>query len=148
MCIVLDKHQVTGLSGWEYFIPGFEDHSGPQPSTSMEIRMKKTVLILGAAITSLLTATAFAQSKGEADPAGAKALPAKAATAEEKAAAKAARRAEGTEAAKKAMPGDDRPASAGTAKVASKEERKAARAKRKAATAAAVKKGETSSGEK
>ena len=109
--------------------------------------MKKIALTLSVALASLLATTAFAQSKGEADPAQSKAIPAKAATADEKAEAKIKRKAEGSAAAKSGAE-SEKPASAGTAKVASKEEKKQAAIKRKAAAKDAVKKGETTSGEK
>lgn len=109
--------------------------------------MKKIALSLSIVLASLLASSAFAQSKGEADPAQSKAMPTKPATAEEKAAAKKARKAEGTAVAKSAKAGDDKPETTATAKV-SKEEKAAAKAKRKAAAKEAVKKGETTSGEK
>jgi hypothetical protein len=110
--------------------------------------MNKTLLAVGLVLAQMLTVNAFAQSKGEADPAGAKAIPSAKATPEEKAAAKATRKAEGAKVSKANVPGDATPASDGVAKKTTKAERKAAAAKRKAATAAAVKKGEIPSGEK
>jgi NADH-quinone oxidoreductase subunit C/WASH complex subunit FAM21 len=104
--------------------------------------MNKTLLTLALAAAQMLAVNAFAQVKGEVDPAQSKAIPAAKATPTEKAAAKAARKAEGAKAAKTAMPGDAKPESVGVAKAATKEERKAAAAKRKTETAAAVKKGE------
>jgi hypothetical protein len=109
--------------------------------------MNKTLLAVGLVLAQMLTVNAFAQSKGEADPAGAKAIPSAKATAQEKAAAKATRKAEGTEAAKKFTPGGYTGTTA-VANKATKAERKAAAAKRKAEAAAAVKKGEIKSGEK
>jgi hypothetical protein len=110
--------------------------------------MKKTMLILGAALASLLATGAFAQGKGEADEAQSKAAPAKAATKAEKAQAKATRKAEGARQAKVDVPGGTGPESAGVAKIATKAEKKEASAKRKAAATDAVKKGQTTSGEK
>jgi len=94
--------------------------------------MKRLLLTLAA--TTLLAGSAFAQAPG---PGGDKAVPSAAATATEKASAKAARKAEGSAIAKTAQPGDDRPANA--AKVASKPERKLAAAKRKVEGARAAK---------
>lgn len=88
--------------------------------------MKQLLLTLAASI--LLAGTALAQGPGED-----KAMPSAKATATEKAAAKADRKAEGKMVAKATQPGDDRP---GThAKKASKSDRKVAAAKRKAAGA-------------
>jgi hypothetical protein len=83
----------------------------------------KILLALGLAAAQMLAVNAFAQSKGEADPAGAKAMPAAKATAPEKAAAKATRKAEGTAAAKADTPGEAKPESMGTAKKTTKAER-------------------------
>ena len=109
--------------------------------------MKKLAITLGVALATMLAANGFAQTtRGEADPAGAKAMPAKAATAEEKADAKKARKAEGASAMKAAQVGntEDRPA----AKVkVSASEKKAAAIKRKAAAADARKAGEPQKGE-
>jgi hypothetical protein len=110
--------------------------------------MNKIVLSVSLALAQLLAVNAFAQSKGEADPAGAKAMPSAKATPQEKAAAKATRKEEGAKVSKAASPADAMPSSMGEAKKTTKAERKAAAAKRKAAAAAAVKKGETTSGEK
>jgi len=110
-------------------------------------RMNKLVLSLSLVLAQMLAVSAFAQSKGEADPAQSKAAPAAPATPAEKAAAKSARKAEGAAAAKTETAGDT-PSSMGTAKSATKAERKAAAKKRKAAVAASVKKGEIPSGEK
>jgi hypothetical protein len=86
--------------------------------------MKRLLLTLAATI--LLAGSAFAQTPG---PGGDKAMTSAPATATEKAAAQATRKAEGAAIAKAAQPGDDRPATA--AKVATKSERKLAAAKRK-----------------
>lgn len=110
--------------------------------------MKKIVLTLGIALAQMLAVSAFAQSKGEADPAQSKAAPSAPATPAEKAQAKQLRKAEGAKAAKADAPGGVGPESTGVAKVTTKADKKAAKAKRKAAAAAAVKKGEISSGEK
>ncbi len=110
--------------------------------------MNKTLLTLALAAAQMLAVNAFAQVKGEVDPAQSKAIPAAKATPQEKAAAKAARKTEGAKAAKADMPGDAKPESVGVAKTTTKEERKVAAAKRKTETAAALKKGEIKSGEK
>lgn len=110
--------------------------------------MNKTLLAVSLVLAQMLAVNAFAQSKGEADPSGARAIPSAKATAEEKAAAKATRKADGTAAAKAATAGDATPSSVGVAKKVSRAERKAAAAKRKAAAAEAVRKGEIKSGEK
>lgn len=109
--------------------------------------MKKIVLSVSLVLAQMLAVSAIAQSKGEADPAQSKAIPSKPATAEEKAAAKSTRKAEGAAQAKTGVKGD-RPSTTAKAKAATKEERAAARAKRKAEAAAALKKGEIPSGEK
>jgi hypothetical protein len=114
----------------------------------MEFRMKTLVLSLSLALAQMLAVSAFAQTKGEADPAQSKAIPSAPATAAEKAAAKAARKAEGTKAVKEEEPADATNKSMGVAKVATKAERKAAAQKRKAEVAPAVKKGQIPSGEK
>ena len=112
--------------------------------------MNKLVLSLSLVVAQMLAVSAFAQSKGEADPEQAKAIPSAPATKAEKAAAKSTRKAEGSKVAKAALKvGEDEDnKSKGTAKVATKAERKAAAIKRKADVAPAVKKGEISSGEK
>ncbi len=111
--------------------------------------MNKLVLSLSLAVAQMLAVSAFAQSKGEADPAQSKAVPSAPATAAEKAEAKKARKAEGAAVAKsKRTTADADPSSLGKAKATTKAERKAAAAKRKAEMAPAVKKGEISSGEK
>ncbi len=110
--------------------------------------MNKLVLSLSLVVAQMLAVSAFAQTKGEADPAQSKAIPSAPATASEKADAKKTRKAEGAAAAKAKKTGDADPSSLGKAKAATKAERKAAAAKRKAELAPAVKKGEISSGEK
>ena len=110
--------------------------------------MNKIVLSVSLALAQLLAVNAFAQSKGEADPAQSKAAPSAPATAGEKAAAKEIRKAEGKSAVKSATAVDASNKSMGQAKVASKEERAAAAKKRKVAAASSLKKGEISSGEK
>ncbi|HEY8050481.1 MAG TPA: hypothetical protein VIE63_15010 [Ramlibacter sp.] len=104
--------------------------------------MKKLALTLSVALASLLAANGYAQTKGEADADQSKAMPAKAATKEEKAAAKSARKAEGKAAVKENMKTTGADTPAGTTKV-SKEERKAAAAQRKASATQARKAGET-----
>ena len=71
--------------------------------------MKKTLLTLSVVLAQMLAVSAFAQSKGEADPAQSKAAPSAPATAAEKAQAKATRRAEGAKAAKADMPAGPAP---------------------------------------
>lgn len=93
-----------------------------------------------------LSFSAFAQVRGEVDPAQSKAVPSERATPAEKAAAKQARKTEGAAAAK-AYTGGETPSTTAKAKAATKEERQAARQQRKAAIAPAVKKGEIPSGE-
>jgi hypothetical protein len=112
--------------------------------------MNKLVLTLSLALAQMLAVSAFAQTKGEADPAQSKAIPSAPATAAEKAAAKKARKAEGATAAKeeKKAGEDVDNKSKGVAKVATKAERKAAAKKRKGEVAPLVKKGEIPSGEK
>jgi hypothetical protein len=113
------------------------------------VHMNKLVLSLSLAVAQMLAVSAFAQTKGEADPAQSKAIPSAPATAAEKAEAKKARKAEGAAVAKsKKTTADADPSSLGKAKATTKAERKAAAAKRKAELAPAVKKGEISSGEK
>jgi hypothetical protein len=108
--------------------------------------MNKTLLSLSLVLAQALAVSAFAQSKGEVDPANAKATPSAKVTPAERAEAKKARKAEGTAAAKSDTP-DVTPEAKGVRKSATKEERAEARKKRRAATAAAVKKGEIKSGE-
>jgi hypothetical protein len=110
--------------------------------------MKKTLLTLSIVLAQMLAVSAFAQTKGEADPAQSKAAPSAPATATEKAQAKVTRKAEGAKAAKADQPGGVGPESTGVAKVATKDEKAAAKVKRKAAAKEAVKKGQTTSGEK
>lgn len=103
--------------------------------------MKKIALTLSVALASLLATASFAQPKGEADAEGAKALPAKAATKEEKATAKQARKTEGAKVAKShATSGDQGPNALQTQKI-SKTDKKSAAIKRKAAGTEARKAG-------
>ncbi len=95
----------------------------------------------------MLAVGAFAQGKGEADPAQSKAAPSTPATATEKAAAKKQRRIEGAAAAKEMKTGEQPSPSMGTRKSATKAERAAARKHRRAAAADALKKGEIPAGE-
>lgn len=110
--------------------------------------MNKLVLSLSLVVAQMLAVSAFAQTRGEADPAQSKAIPSAPATKAEKAAAKQTRKAEGATAVKQEERLDESNKSKGVAKVATKSERKAAAIKRKAEIAPAVKKGEISSGEK
>lgn len=118
--------------------------------TTWGFRMNRIILAAGLALAQLFAVNAMAQSKGEADPAQSKAIPSKPATAEEKAAAKATRKAEGKVAAKSDKPSaeDATNKSMGQAKVATKEQRAEAAKVRKASAKSALKKGEISSGEK
>ena len=108
--------------------------------------MNKTLLAVTLGLAQMLAVSAFAQVKGEVDESCSRAIPAAKCTPAEIAAAKAARKVEGTAAAK-ANKAED-PAPIGVAKKATKAERKAAAAKRKTEAAAALKKGEIPSGEK
>jgi hypothetical protein len=110
--------------------------------------MKKTLLTVSIVLAQMLAISAFAQSKGEADPAQSRAAPSAPATPAEKAKAKETRKAEGAKAAKADVPGGAGPEPTGVAKVATKEEKAAAKTKRKASAADAVKKGQIPSGEK
>lgn len=110
--------------------------------------MKKSFLTVSIVLAQMLAISAFAQTKGEADPAQSRAIPTVKATPAEKAKAKAVRKAEGAAAVKNAGPADASNKSAGIAKVATKDEKAAAKASRVAITKEAVKKGQTTSGEK
>ena len=109
--------------------------------------MRALLLPIGIVLAQVFAASALAQSKGEADPAQSKAIAVQKATAEEKAAAKATRKAAGASVAK-AKKTDDDPSPAGVARKTTKEERQAAAAKRKADLKEAARKGEIPSGEK
>ena len=114
--------------------------------------MKKILLSVSLAAFALMTgSTAMAAgSQGTADEAQSHAVPSKKMTKEEKAAARAARKASGKE-VKAETPGASMEAmnkSKGTAKAATKEEKAAAKTERKATAAAAVKAGEIPSGDK
>lgn len=109
--------------------------------------MKKTLLTISVVLAQMLAVSAYAQTKGEADPALSRAAPSAPTTPAEKAKAKAARKAEGAQAAKADAPGGTGPEPTGVAKVATKEEKAAAKAKRMGAAKEAVRKGETTSGE-
>lgn len=98
----------------------------------MKLAITMGTLLIG----SFLSAAAIAQSKGEADPDQAKSVQTKPATKEQKAAAKADRRAEGGTTARTHPTGDDSPSSTGTRKAATPEQRKEARAERKVEGAA------------
>lgn len=107
----------------------------------------QTILAASMAAAAIVSSPVFAQS-GEADPSGCRAASSKPTTAAERARAREARRAEGTQVAKADVAGDDQPCSAGEAKTTSKQDRREARAKRRESAAAAVKQGEIKSGEK
>jgi hypothetical protein len=114
----------------------------PSPNP-LESFMKKLLLPLSLALAPVFAVSAFAQTRGEADPAQSKGQTLPKASAEEKALAKSARRAEGAVVAKtKKTEADADPSPAGVARTVSKEERAASRAKRRAETALAVKRGE------
>ena len=110
----------------------------------------KIILPVSLALAQLFVMSAFAQSKGEADPAQSKAAMSAPASPADKAAAKSERKAAGKAVAKSdaAKAEDPMNKSMGTAKVASKDERKAAAKARKASAQSSMKKGEISSGEK
>jgi len=111
--------------------------------------MKQLLIPLSLALAQAFAVSAFAQTKGEADPAQSKGPVVPKVAPDEKASAKAARKAEGKAVAKaKTTEADADPAPAGVARKLTKEERVAAAAKRKAAAAEAVKKGQITSGEK
>lgn len=99
--------------------------------------MNRVIVSVSLALAQLVVVSAFAAGPGED-----KAMPTKQATAEEKAAAKAMRKAEGKEAVKAGVR-DDKDV-LGKAKVATKEQRKEAAKARKASAKEAMKKGETS----
>jgi hypothetical protein len=93
--------------------------------------MKKSILSLFIGAAFLMAGGAFAQSRGEADPAGALAAPSKPSTKAEKQAAKTSRKAEGKDVAKTASVSDT-PESAAVHTKQTKEERKKANAERRA----------------
>jgi len=103
--------------------------------------MKKVLVTLGFALASLLAGSAFAQSKGDVDPEQSKAGATQKATAEEKAAAKAARRETGKAVAKNPTKNEGTPGTDATR--VPKAERQAAAAKRRASAAALVKQKDT-----
>jgi hypothetical protein len=114
--------------------------------------MKKILLSVGLAAFALMTgpAAVAAGSQGEADEAQSKAAPSQKMTKEQKAAARAKRKAD-AKAMKKEGAGaslETMNKSKGTAKAATKEEKAAARTERKAGAAAALKAGEIPSGDK
>lgn len=113
--------------------------------------MRKVLLPLSFALAQVFAVSAMAQTKGgEVDPAQGKgSSTAKAATTDQKAAAKADRKADSASVAKSTKTAADAaPAATGVAKAATKEEKAAAAAKRKKEAADAVKKGEIKTGEK
>lgn len=113
--------------------------------------MSKSIPIaLSIVVAQLFAVGAYAQAKGEVDPAESKAPVVKKVSPEEKAKARAARKAEGASAAKSAEKPSTGEAAVSKAPVVPKvsaEEKAAARAKRKAAAIEAAKKGETVKGE-
>lgn len=110
----------------------------------------KVQILMAAAAVAIVTAASpvLAQTTGEADASGCRAASSAPATAADKARAREARRAEGTQVARASTPGDDKPCATGEAGSASKQDRKAAAARRKADASAALKSGEIKSGEK
>lgn len=112
--------------------------------------MKRIIVPVSLALAQLFVVSAFAQGKGEADSAQAKAAPAAKATAEEKAAGKQMRKSEGAKQAKVGSQIKDDKDVAGKAKVSTKEQRKEAAKARKASAKSAMKSGEMprGSGEK
>lgn len=89
----------------------------------------------------------LAQSSGEADASGCRAIGSAAATPQEKAAARSASRAEGPQAARSSTAGDDQPCPAGTPRTTTPQERQAAAQQRRAEAAGAVRSGQIPSGE-
>jgi hypothetical protein len=111
--------------------------------------MRNFIIPVALALAPFLAVNGFAQSRGEADPAGAKAIPVKPATAAEKAQAKANRKVEGAAAAREdSLAAQESRRVMGNTRVFSQEERKAAAKARKARAQEALKKGEIPSGEK
>jgi hypothetical protein len=110
----------------------------------------QTILAASAAAIAVVSSPVFAQTTatGEADPSGCRAASSAPTSAREKANARQARRAEGTQVARSDTPGDDQPCSAGQASTDSKQARKAAATKRRSEASTALKKGEIQSGEK
>jgi len=111
--------------------------------------MKNIIIAVALALAPFIAVNAFAQSSGEADPAGAKSIAVKPATAAEKAEAKAKRKAEGAAAARE----DSRSAKMsrqhdGVAHTTTQAQRKAAAKARKAKAQDALKKGQITSGER
>lgn len=109
----------------------------------------QTILAMSALAFVTVSSPVLAQTaSGEADPSGCRAAASKPTSAEDKARAREARRAQGTQVAKAGTSGDDQPCSAGQAATDSKQERKAAASKRRSEAAAALKQGQITSGEK
>ena len=102
------------------------------------------VLLAGAGFFSAVGA----QSRGEADPAQSRALPVERATPAEKKAARALRKQEGAQVARRHPIGDDQPMTTARAPRATKDVRLSAREQRRANVAGAVRRGEIPSGEK
>jgi hypothetical protein len=98
--------------------------------------MKKTLLTLSIALTSLFAANAFAQKDVPGEGRAVQSAPA---TPAEKAAAKTSRKSEGAVASKTHSTGDAQPAGMGKAKVTPASDKTAAKYKRKAEGAEAVK---------
>lgn len=102
------------------------------------------ILLAGAGFVSAVGA----QSRGEADPTQARALPVERATPAEKKAARALRKQEGAQVARRHAIGDDQPMTTARAPRAPKDVRLQAREQRRANVAGAVRRHELPSGEK
>ena len=89
-----------------------------------------------------------AQVRGEVDPAQSRAAPVERATPAEKKAARAQRKQEGAQVARRHPTGDDQPMTTAKAPRAPKDVRLTAREQRRANVAGAVRRGEIPSGEK
>ena len=105
--------------------------------------MKKPLITLSMALAALFASNAFAQTPG---PGQDRAVDSKKATAAEKEAAKKARKAEGSAAAKADQPGEDKPGTAAARTKLSPTEKAEASAKRKQAGAAESKSPKDKSG--
>ncbi|HSV34571.1 MAG TPA: hypothetical protein VLI46_03390 [Ramlibacter sp.] len=113
--------------------------------------MKQFFFPISLVLVQAFAVNAFAESNRETDAAQSKAAPAAKATPEDKAAARAARRAEGRAVARSNAPeveGVPDPGPLGAARKASKDERKVMGAQRRAATTEAARRGEITHGEK
>jgi hypothetical protein len=133
--VVLDQYGSRAFANIEMACQGL--HISHSRSDSMP---KLTLSII---LATMFASGAFAQTSG---PGQDKAVQSAPATAAEKAEAKAARKQEGSIAAKTAPRAEGDPSSLGTARSTTKAERKAAKTKRKAAGAKAAKEPKETSG--